>query len=336
MAVAEEAGSGAGYTMGFQMHPVTTEGDLDASLDGTGVQRNVVYDRLYKLACDNRTKGNTEVQASKFNEAIARYSEAIMQLRSLENETDIKWDDDSRLKVRELRSAAYLNLSLCFVKKEEWTHAVNTSTRALQGDKDPPDPKDAVLSPDKRAKALFRRAQARCEGFGNFDEALVDLRKALEYVPEDKAVEQMLRKCEYAVKKTSKKADRKMAGFLKQEAQSGEGLFDDSLRPSPDAPKPKPPPEILKVSDGLWLKPEDKSKPAEADPNGIDENELSREIAEIRETNPELYAEMREKVKSMIEEQADAVAESSDADQQKVPAVPQRSEEPQLEAAAGA
>jgi tetratricopeptide (TPR) repeat protein len=337
--------SGGSYTMGFQMHPATAEDDI--SLDGSGVQRNVVYDRLYKLACDNREKGNKEVQAAKYNEAIGRYSEAIMQLRSLENEQDIKWDDAARLKVRELRAAAYLNLSLCFIKKQEWTHAVNTSTRALQGDKDPPDPNDAVLPPDKRAKALFRRAQARCEGFGNFDEALTDLRKALDYVPEDKAVEQMLRKCEYAVKKTSKKADKKMAGFLKQEAQSGEGLFDDSLRPDPNAPKPKQSTEPMKVSDGLWLMPEDKSK-AEAstsaqqsgDPTSVDEVELGREIAEIRETDPELYAQMREKVKAMIEESAaegenaDAVADKGDADEQKLPVVPP-SEEP-VEAAAGA
>merc|ERR1719454_1596703 len=110
-----------------------------------------------------------------------------MQLRSLESENDVRWDDTARLKVRELRAAAYLNLSLCFLKTEQWTHAINTATRALQGDKEPPDPKEDVLSPEKKAKALFRRAQAQNEGFGNFDKAKEDLEKALEYAPEDKA-----------------------------------------------------------------------------------------------------------------------------------------------------
>merc|ERR1712217_845282 len=106
--------------------------------------------------------------------------------------------DAERLKVRQLRAAAYLNLSLCFLKGQQWMHATNTATRALQGDKEPPDARDDVLTPDKKAKALFRRATAQCE-FGNFDKAQEDLKKALEYVPQDGQIQEMLRKCDYAV-----------------------------------------------------------------------------------------------------------------------------------------
>jgi len=56
--------------------------------------------------------GNKLVQDGKYEEAIARYSEMIMQSRALENETDVQWTEEGRDSVRTLRAAAYLNLSL--------------------------------------------------------------------------------------------------------------------------------------------------------------------------------------------------------------------------------
>jgi len=303
--------------LGFEMRPLTSEGDLDTSLDSKGILHSLERDTLYKMACENREGGNKLVQESQYEQAIGRYSEAIMQLRSLESETDVKWDDLARLKVRELRAAAYLNLSLCFLKTEQWTHAVNTATRALQGDKTVPDPADAVLAPDKRAKALFRRAQAHCEGFGNFDRARDDLRRAVEYAPEDKAVQQMLRKCEVAVRKTSRAADKKMAGFLKKEAEDGTGLFGDSLRPSGEVEKAPEPAEPVKVTEGLWLMPESgpQEKPV-AEPGeegGIDIEELGREITEMKSDNPELYAQLREKVRELAEQKAEELEKDREA-----------------------
>merc|ERR1719183_3480178 len=197
------------------------------------------------MACESRDVGNKLTQEGQYEAAIGKYSELIMQLRSLEEETDVLWTEDGRKLVRELRASAYLNLSLCFLKTEQWTHASNTATRAMQGDKVTPDDKDDVLTPDKKAKALFRRATAQCEGFGNFDEAAEDLRAALELTPEDKAVQQMLKKCEYAVAKTEKAAKKKMAGFLNnsKELKSGEGIFGDDLRPSTTTPAAAKPDE---------------------------------------------------------------------------------------------
>lgn len=302
------------------MRPLTSEGGLDASLDNRGILHSIEHDMLYKLASENREAGNKLVGESQFEQAVGRYSEAIMQLRSLESETDVRWDDAARLKVRELRAAAYLNLSLCFVKTAQWAHALNAATRALQGDKTVPDPADAVLPAEKRAKALFRRAQAHCEGVGNFDKARDDLRKALEYTPDDKAVQQMLRKCEYAVKKTSKAADKKMAGFLKKSTEDGEGLFDDSLRPPAEAPpKPKQPAEPVKLKDGLWVLPEGQQPeaPRAEKPDGekaVDYEDLGREIAEMKEENPELFEQIRERVKKMAEQQAEELEAGAKAE----------------------
>merc|ERR1712187_422373 len=97
---------------------------------------------------------------------------------------------------------------------EQWTHASNTATRALQGDKDPPDPKEDVLAPEKKSKALFRRAQAQSQGFGNYAKASEDLKKALVLVPSDKAIEQEAAKVEKHLAKAAKAADKKLSGFL--------------------------------------------------------------------------------------------------------------------------
>ena len=179
------AGAGAGgYQVGFQLTPLGPDDDLTAH-DFKGGPHPVEKDPIFKLCTENREKGNKLVQDSKFEEAIARYSEMIMQSRALEGEEDVEWTEEGRDAVRHLRAAAYLNLSLCFLRLKQYQHCVNTATRALQGDKDPPDPKENVLAPEKKAKALFRRACAQKEGFDKLEEASKDLKKALEYVPED-------------------------------------------------------------------------------------------------------------------------------------------------------
>eukprot|EP00931_Biecheleriopsis_adriatica_P086760 TRINITY_DN61357_c0_g1_i1.p1 TRINITY_DN61357_c0_g1~~TRINITY_DN61357_c0_g1_i1.p1 ORF type:complete len:329 (+),score=114.17 TRINITY_DN61357_c0_g1_i1:36-1022(+) len=307
---------GGGYQLGFQLTPLTEDGGLDGSGDFKGGPHPVERDPIYKLCLQNRDNGNKLVQDSKFEEAIGRYSELIMQSRALDNETDVQWTDEGRDKVRQLRAATYLNLSLCFLKLKQWQHALNTATRALQGDKDPPDPKEDVLAPEKKAKALFRRATAQRDGFSNLEEAVKDLKKAAEYVPDDKNVQQELQRTSQALAKASKKADKKLAGFLSgsKKVQSGEGIFDDADRER-DTSGVKMPSEPVKVSDGLFVVPKEEeptdeiSKDAEdARKADIDLDEIGREIAELKEDKPEAFRELQEKMKVMMEEAAKQAA----------------------------
>jgi len=172
----------------------------------------------------------------------------------------------------------------------------------------------------KKAKALFRRAQAQSEGFGNYDKAKADLEKAVEYAPEDKGIQQELKRIKQVVSKADKAADKKMGGFLNasKKVASGEGIFDDKLRPSDSDIKADPSlssepkiTDIKKLSDGLWLCPKDESqKSAEEEASNcrnedgeqIDFEELSREINEMREDRPEVYNQLKEKVKTHLEE----------------------------------
>lgn len=313
----------AGYEMGFTLTPLT-EGMLDTSGDFHGGPHGAEDDPLYKMACENRDVGNRQVKEGQYEAAVAKYSEMIMQLRGLAEEQDVVWTDAGTEAVRQLRAAAYLNLSLCFLKTKGWVHAVNTATRALQGDKDPPDPKENVLSAEKKAKALFRRAQAHSEGYGDYDKAKADLQKAVEYAPEDKAIAQELRRVMQITNKDQKTADKKMAGFLasSKKVQSGDGIFDEKDRPDPSISTEPKLTDIKKISEGLWLAPKNEDEKAvegdEPDDENIDFDELSREINEMREERPEVYKELREKIKGHIEEQASA---KDDKESSEAPAV---------------
>eukprot|EP00933_Yihiella_yeosuensis_P062674 TRINITY_DN6565_c0_g2_i2.p1 TRINITY_DN6565_c0_g2~~TRINITY_DN6565_c0_g2_i2.p1 ORF type:complete len:312 (+),score=112.14 TRINITY_DN6565_c0_g2_i2:75-1010(+) len=290
-----------GYQLGFQLTPVTDAGQLDTSGDWKGGPHPVEEDPLWRLSNTNRDNGNKLTKDGKYEEAVSRYSEMIMQTRALEGEEDVIWTEDGREKVRLLRAAAYLNLSLCFLKMKQWQHAVNTATRALQGDKDPVDPKEDVLDKEKKVKALFRRAQAQRDGFSNLDACVKDLEKAAELVPEDQPVQRELKAAKALLAKENKQADKKMAGFLKKK-DGDAGIFSEKDRER-DTSLPEMPKEPVKVSDGLWVVPKDEEKKVEDGELQIDYDELSREINELKEEKPEAFKELQEKMKTMMEEE---------------------------------
>lgn len=315
---AAAAATGGSYRVGFELQPLAQDGSLDTSADfKKGAVHPPEEDILYRMARENRDGGNRLVGEGQHEAAVARYSELIMQTRALEGERDVEWTDAGRDAVRQLRACAYLNLSLCFLKTEQWTHAVNTATRALQGDKDPPDPREDVLAPEQKVKALFRRAQAQSRGLGNHEQARRDLRRAQEYAPEDRAAAQELQKVERFIRAEDAGVSKQLSGFLSS-GKPGAGIFDDSLRPSAHPAAPPRPAEPLKASDGLWVMPPDEAQAgaareaAEAGQEGIDYDELSREITEMKEQNPDAYGELREKIRGYAEREAREAAEEAE------------------------
>lgn len=314
--MAPPPGATGGYTVGYEIRPLMEDGDLDKSnLDGTpaelredGVKHPAHKDMLYKMAEENKDGGNKLVQDSNFEAAIARYSEAIMQLRSLQDETCVAWDDAGRFQVRTLRSMCYLNLSLCFFKTEQWVHAVNTATRAIQGDMNPPQKDDDVLPPEKKAKALFRRAQANAHGILNTEEATKDLEAALKLTPGDKAIQAELKKVTLGQKILEKDQKQKMSGFLSnsKKAKEGEGIFKEKERPTEEELKAKPqgPKDIVKMTDGLWIAPEQEEAPQPKE-SEINFDELGQDIDKMKQNDPKLYNELREFVACKVQQAAE-------------------------------
>jgi len=127
----------------------------------------------------------------------------------------------------------------------------------------------------------------------------------LEYVPDDKNIQQELLRANQALNKETKKADKKMAGFLasSKKVQSGDGIFSDADRDR-DTSGVQLPSEPVKLRDGLFLVPKDETDAdaQAAKDEGIDMDEISREINEMREERPEVFAELRNKMQVMVED----------------------------------
>jgi len=128
------------YKLGFEFTPLTEDGNLDMSGDFNRGPHPIDQDPLFKMAEESRDQGNKLVKEGDHEGAIACYSDLIMKLRAVEQETDIEWNDAGHEAVNHLRAAAYLNLSLCFLKTQQWTHASNTATRVKYMMIGPPTP----------------------------------------------------------------------------------------------------------------------------------------------------------------------------------------------------
>lgn len=110
-----------------------------------------------------KNEGNASVKAEKYSEALVKYSKA------LENINSHVGDDIDALKVSLLN-----NTALCHLKIKDYAAAIKAGDDCLKVD-------------PKSFKALFRRGQAKGEQ-GSLQEAFVDVRRAAELSPSDKAI----------------------------------------------------------------------------------------------------------------------------------------------------
>jgi len=133
----------------FQVKPKT-------KWDFTEEERRVEAEKL-------KQEGNTFVKEQKFAEAKQKYEQVVEYL-----------DTDQSKESRDLTHSVYLNLALVCTKLNEFHKAIEFATKAL----------DINMH---SAKAYFRRAQAK-SGFGQLEEAVEDLKIALEIDPENNEV----------------------------------------------------------------------------------------------------------------------------------------------------
>jgi len=140
--------------------------------------------------------------------------------------------------IREMISSCYLNLSLCFLKTNQWQHAYNSSHRALVGDEDPPNKLHDVLTDAQKAKSLYRKCQAgeNLDTVTN-DSIAVDLKKAAKFAPNDSDIKKMLVRIEKEIKNAQKKADKKLGGFLKNKRLNDDNGDTTTNASSPDKEK---------------------------------------------------------------------------------------------------
>mmetsp|Transcript_16084 Transcript_16084/g.40910 ORF Transcript_16084/g.40910 Transcript_16084/m.40910 type:complete len:300 (-) Transcript_16084:95-994(-) len=258
------------------------------------------------MALESREMGNKRFVDGDYDAATAAYTELIMQTRALEKEGDIVWPEDSKKEAFLLRATAYLNLSQCFLKTQQWTHAINTATRAMVGDENPSNPAHDVLPDEKKVKALFRRAQAHRES-GSYEKARKDIEEAREKGGAAADLDAELAKIKRAEKGAEKAAKKKLTGFLsgarlgddEEDARRAKEAAEKALKEANRDPK-----EIMdnmkQVASGLYVAPGAQPPPPEENPHDIDFEELGAEITRMKVDEPEAFDELKKHIEQHL------------------------------------
>lgn len=134
-------------------------------------------EEILKIATELKDLGNTAFKKGDLQLGITKYQKALRYL----HEYPVPLDNDPPTlgpALNALKVSLYSNSALLQNKTSNWVDAAESATKALE---------IAGISEKDKAKALFRRAQARI-GKKNDDEALVDLEEAGKLAPGDSAI----------------------------------------------------------------------------------------------------------------------------------------------------
>ena len=113
-----------------------------------------------------REQGNQAFKQGQYQDAIDRYSEALITLQDLSLSESIK---------NEL-TKCYSNRSQCYLNLNQYEEAIDDATRALE------------YSPADQ-KSLFRRANA-LEKLGKYNEAISDAQRLISVIPKENSTDE--------------------------------------------------------------------------------------------------------------------------------------------------
>ncbi|XP_060741289.1 peptidyl-prolyl cis-trans isomerase D [Tachysurus vachellii] len=145
-------------------------------------------DKVLSVAEDIKNIGNNFFKAQNWQAAMKKYSKALGYLELCGNTLD---DESDQQKLEPTGLSCILNTAACKLKLQQWQEAVESCNEALEVNQN-------------LAKALFRRAQA-WQGLKEFSKAMIDLKKAQEIAPEDKAIANEMLKVKQKVKEENER-----------------------------------------------------------------------------------------------------------------------------------
>ncbi|XP_065131628.2 peptidyl-prolyl cis-trans isomerase D isoform X2 [Paramisgurnus dabryanus] len=150
-------------------------------------------DKLLSVAEDIKNLGNDFFKAQEWQSAIRKYSKALRYLERHGNtkDDDNEYDDSVQKKLEPTALSCILNTAACKLKLKLWQEVIASCDEALQLNQ-------------TNTKALFRRAQA-WQGLNEFNKAMIDLKKAQEIAPGDKAIGNEMLKVKQQVKEEKEK-----------------------------------------------------------------------------------------------------------------------------------
>ncbi|XP_059371998.1 peptidyl-prolyl cis-trans isomerase D [Carassius carassius] len=144
--------------------------------------------KVLSVAEDVKNIGNNFFKAQNWQSAIKKYSKALRYLETCGNTLE---DDSAQKKLEPTALSCILNTAACKLKLNLWQEAIESCDEALELNQ-------------KNTKALFRRAQA-WQGLKEFNKAMIDLKKAQEIAPDDKAIGNEMLKVKQQVKEEKEK-----------------------------------------------------------------------------------------------------------------------------------
>lgn len=134
--------------------------------------------------CDKiKSAGNFFFKSKEYSKAVRKYHKACRYISCLRDAMGSTRDEQEE-RIRQVEVPLILNMAAVMLAWKKWEEAKAECDKVLE-------------IQEENIKALFRRAQARIE-MKDFDEAIVDLNKARDLEPEDKALAKELARAKKA------------------------------------------------------------------------------------------------------------------------------------------
>ncbi|KAI9893808.1 MAG: peptidyl-prolyl cis-trans isomerase cpr6 [Vezdaea aestivalis] len=142
---------------------------------------NLTKEQVLKIIGEVKAFGNQAFKGKDFHTALDKYQKGLRYAAADSSvDSDTEADSDGP-EILALRFTLYSNAAQAQVLLKHFDDAKESASKALRIGSSPAAPAD-------RAKALFRRAAAN-SGLKDDEEALIDLRQALELVPGDAKIQ---------------------------------------------------------------------------------------------------------------------------------------------------
>lgn len=144
-------------------------------------------DKVLSVAEDVKNIGNSLFKNQDWKAAVNKYSKALRYLEVSREHLE----EEVQQKLEPTALSCFLNTAACQLKMQLWQDALDSCNEAVELN-------------EANTKALFRRAQA-WQGLKEYSKAMIDLKKAQEITPEDKAISNEMKRVQLKIQEEKEK-----------------------------------------------------------------------------------------------------------------------------------